>query len=181
MATTLTLPVEESAVRGLETGEKIYLNGKIYTARDEAHRKILSLLRQDEQIPFSLEGYGLFHCGPLMEKREGGWQVLAAGPTTSRRLEAMEPEFIGRLLPRVLIGKGGMGGSTGDALREHGGVYAQHTGGAAVIAANCVREVRDVWWLEELGMPEAVWCFEVREFGPLLVTMDSRGNFYPRK
>mgnify|MGYP006305535737 CR=1 FL=1 len=76
---------------------------------------------------------------------------------------------------KVFIGKGGMGERTSEGLKASGGVYAQFTGGAGSLMAESVRSVKDVLFLEELGIPEAIWILEVIDFGPLLVTMDSTG------
>ncbi|MBS3778377.1 MAG: fumarate hydratase C-terminal domain-containing protein, partial [Candidatus Thermoplasmatota archaeon] len=97
-------------------------------------------------------------------------------PTTSSRLELFEADFL-RKYPsiNIIIGKGGMGEKTLVALRNHG-VYLSFTGGAAALAADQISKVEDVFWLNELGMAEAVWIFFVNDFGPLIVGMDSHGK-----
>ena len=110
-----------------------------------------------------------------MSKQNNKWTAIAAGPTTSTRMEPFEAEFIEKLKVRVIIGKGGMGEKTADAMAKYGAVYCAFTGGAAVLAAKTIKRVRSVEWLD-LGAPEALWVFEVEEFGPLLVAIDSRGN-----
>ncbi len=104
------------------------------------------------------------------------WSVVSAGPTTSFRMETLEPDFLDLFDVKVIIGKGGMGPLTLDALRKHTVVYVSFTGGAGALAAKGLGEVRDVHYLDELGMPEAVWVFEAKEFGPLVVSMDSHGE-----
>ncbi len=120
-------------------------------------------------------GSPLYHCGPLVKKTDGEWTVLAAGPTTSMRMESFEDEVIRNLGVRLVIGKGGMDEKTSKAMKEHGAVYGAFTGGAAVLASRFIKRVKNVEWLD-LGMPEAVWTFEVDKFGPLIVCMDSCGN-----
>jgi len=121
----------------------------------------------------------LFHCGPVARKTGTGWHIVAAGPTTSMRMEPYEKHFLDAFGIKIVIGKGGMGARTQAALKQHGAVYAHYTGGAGALAAKAIEEVKDVFWLEELGMAEAVWLLEVRRFGPLYVTMDSvDGNLY---
>ena len=164
----LRTPLGEE-VRKLKAGDKVYLNGTVVTARDKAHERAMG-----EEIPF-LSGSAIYHCGPLMRKN-GEWEVIAAGPTTSSRMEAFGHEFIKKFGVKMIIGKGGMGDKTAEACKEHGAVYCAFTGGAAVLAAKSIKRVRDVFWLEELGMTEAMWVFEVEEFGPLVVTIDSHGN-----
>jgi len=164
-------PIAEEKVRELKAGDVIYVSGIIFTARDEAHKVLL-----ERGEPFPLEGLALFHCGPVVRKRGDGWEVIAAGPTTSMRMESLEPEFLRRFKPRVIIGKGGMGEGTLAALAEVGAVYCHFTGGAGALAARAIKSVREVHYLEELGIPEAIWVFEVERFGPLVVAMDSHGR-----
>lgn len=171
MERILDTPIAESDIRGLKARDVIYISGVIFTARDEAHKVLL-----ERGEPFPLEGLALFHCGPVVRKRNGAWEVIAAGPTTSMRMESLEPEFLRRFKPRVIIGKGGMGEGTLRALAEVGAVYCHFTGGAGALAAQRIRGVREVHYLEELGIPEAIWVFEVERFGPLVVAMDSHGR-----
>jgi len=159
-------------VRMLKVGDEVYVDGEIFTARDEAHKKMM----ESKEIPFDPSAMPLFHCGPVVKRVDGRWEVIAAGPTTSARMEIFEDKFIEKFKIKMIIGKGGMGERTLKALREHGAVYAMFTGGAGVLAARSIKRVKEVYWLEELGMPEAVWIFEVENFGPLVITMDSHGN-----
>lgn len=168
-------PLNESEVRQLRVGDTIYLTGKIFTMRDQAHRRIIQLLKERGAPPMNFEGLALYHCGPVVKRVKEGWKVISAGPTTSSRMESYEAEVMEKLGVRMVIGKGGMGPKTMDALIRLGAVYASFVGGAAVLAADCIEEVEDVLWLD-LGMPEAVWIFKVKNFGPLTVTMDSYGN-----
>jgi tartrate/fumarate subfamily iron-sulfur-dependent hydro-lyase beta chain len=91
-------------------------------------------------------------------------------------MEIFEDKFIEKYGINIIIGKGGMGKRTEKALQTYGGVYTAYTGGAGALAADRVEDVPDVYWLDELGMPEAVWIFKVKEFGPLVVAMDSHGK-----
>jgi tartrate/fumarate subfamily iron-sulfur-dependent hydro-lyase beta chain len=132
--------------------------------------------REIDRLPFKPSEYALFHCGPLMKKEKGKWQVVSAGPTTSNRMEIFEDDFLMKFGTNLIIGKGGMGERTAKALQKYDGVYVAYTGGAGALAAEKIEAVEDVYWLEELGMPEAVWIFRVNEFGPLVVAMDSYGK-----
>ncbi len=149
----------------------IYVSGTMFTARDEAHKMML-----ERGSPLPVEGLALFHCGPVAQKVEGRWQILAAGPTTSARMELFEADFLRKFKTRIIVGKGGMGDKTLAALGEVGAVYTHFTGGAGALAAKAVKRVAAVHWLEELGMPEAIWVMEVERFGPLVVAMDSHGK-----
>jgi fumarate hydratase subunit beta len=169
-------PISEEDVRKLKVNDVLYVSGTMVTARDEAHKKALKLYREGKKLPFDLEGLVVFHCGPIMEKKDEKWGVVAAGPTTSTRMDQFEDEFIQAFKVRVVIGKGGMGKKTTEAMQKYGVVYGAFTGGAAILAAKAVKNVRTVEWLQELGMPEALWVFEVEEFGPLTIAIDSHGN-----
>lgn len=170
----LETPLDHEKVKELRVGDAFYITGTIFTARDAAHEKLLEI--DDEDVPFDPSKYAMFHCGPAIHKEEGEWKVVSAGPTTSIRMEIFEDDFIERFGTKVIIGKGGMGDRTLKALDKHGGVYCQYTGGAGALMANAIKEVEDVYFLEELGIPEAFWMFKVEEAGPFLVTMDSAGN-----
>lgn len=179
MEREIALPVTEELVRELRVGEILYLTGKLFTARDEAHHLVLEYRARGEEIPFDPAQMALFHCGPVVKKAAAGWQVIAAGPTTSARMEMFEHRFLAAFGTKIVIGKGGMGDKTQAALEEQGAVYTHYTGGAGALAARAIERIEDVFWLDELGMPEAVWIFRVNRFGPLLVTMDSAGgNLY---
>jgi len=168
-------PLTESDARSLSAGDSITLTGKIFTARDEAHIHALSFNEKGLAMPFDLKGAAVFHCGPIMRKVGDGWEVVAAGPTTSSRMNSLEPDFIRKFGARAIIGKGGMSKDTIDAMAEFGCVYLALTGGAAVLAARGIVNVAGVHWFE-LGMPEAVWELDVKDFGPLTVAIDSHGN-----
>jgi fumarate hydratase subunit beta len=169
-------PILEADVRKLKVNDVLYVSGTIVTARDEAHKKALEVYHEGKKLPLDLEGLAVFHCGPIVKKEGDKWVVVAAGPTTSTRMDQFEDEFIKAFKVRVVIGKGGMGKRTTDAMQKYGAVYGAFTGGAGVLAAKAVKSVKTVEWLQELGMPEAFWVFEVEEFGPLTVAIDSHGN-----
>jgi len=176
----LKLPVSSENIKRLHVGDILFVSGSIFTARDEAH--LMMLEKDKNSLPFDPSEMALYHCGPLMKKTNGVWQVVSAGPTTSSRMEIFEDEFIEKYGINIIIGKGGMGMRTKKALEKHVGVYTAYTGGAGALAADKVEEVPAVYWLDELGMPEAVWIFKVKEFGPLVVAMDSYGeSIYDRK
>jgi len=170
MKRILTTPISEQESRGLHVGDVIYITGTMFTARDEAH---LTMLEQG--APFPIEGLALYHCGPVVKQDDGGWEIVSAGPTTSARMEIFEDRFLEKFPVRVIIGKGGMGEKTLSALKKVGAFYTHYTGGAGALAARAISTVTDVHWLNELGMPEAVWVLSVVEFGPLTVAMDAHG------
>jgi len=168
-------PISEDDIRKLKVNDVLYITGTIVTARDQAHRRALEWAKQGKQLPINLNGLAVFHCGPIVKKEGDKWIAVAAGPTTSTRMDIFEDEFIKNFGVRVVIGKGGMGKRTTEAMKKHGAVYGAFTGGAAVLAAKAIKNIRTVEWYD-LGMPEALWIFEVEEFGPLSIAIDSHGN-----
>ncbi|MFQ6050775.1 MAG: FumA C-terminus/TtdB family hydratase beta subunit [Candidatus Hydrothermarchaeota archaeon] len=173
MEYTLNTPLSLEDISQLKAGDIVYLNGIVLTARDEAHERILKYRKESKKLPFELNGSAIYHCGPLMKKENEKWKVVAAGPTTSVRMNKTTPELLKYFEVRALIGKGGM-----SEITEHlkgKCVYLAYTGGCAALAADRIKETKDVFWLD-LGMPEAVWVFEVQNFGPLIVGSDVEGN-----
>lgn len=172
----LETPLDPDEIAALEVGDAFTVSGRIYTARDGAHETLLGEHEAGREIPIDLGAYPCYHAGPVVKQVDGKWTVISAGPTTSIRMEMFEAEFMEAFGTKLFIGKGGMGDRTLAALQEHGAVYAQFTGGAGSLAAAAIDAVEDVHYLDELGIPEAVWVLSVEEFGPLLVTMDSHGE-----
>ena len=176
-AHTLKLPLTEEDVRKLKVGDNIYISGQIVTARDDAHKHALSLKEKGKPLPVDFGKLAIYHCGPIMKKNlEGKWEMVAGGPTTSSRMEIFQDIFIEKFGTRLIIGKGGMGERTTVACQKFGAVYGMFTGGAALLAANAVKQVVEVHWYDLLGMPECLWVLEVDNFGPLMIGIDSHGN-----
>jgi len=171
----LRTPISEQDVRKLKVNDTLYITGTIFTARDEAHHRALAFHKEGKKLPLDLQGLAVFHCGPIVKKKDDKWIIVAAGPTTSTRMDLFEDEFIKNFKVRVVIGKGGMGKKTTDAMKKHGAVYGAFTGGAAVLAAKAIKNVKSVEWYD-LGMPEAMWILEAEDFGPLTVAIDAHGN-----
>ncbi|NLL94338.1 MAG: fumarate hydratase [Thermoplasmatales archaeon] len=171
----LELPLSEADARSLRVGETVYLSGEIITARDRAHARILERVALGERLPDHFYGAAVFHCGPIVAGSDGNWLVMAAGPTTSSRMDAVQAPVIEALGLRAVIGKGGMSADVGKTMESVGCVYLAATGGAAVTLAESVNHVIGVDWAD-LGMAEAVWRFRVSRFGPLIVAMDAHGN-----
>ena len=163
-------------VEKLRVGDIVYLNGKIYTARDEAHLKIIEMLKSNEKLPFDLNEAIIYHAGPIMKNVNDNWICVSIGPTTSARMNEVEEEFIKLTNISAIVGKGGMKKELLKAFKDYKVVYLAAPGGCAALLANSVKKVNNVYFLEELGMPEAVWELEVSNFGPLIVAMDGYGN-----
>jgi tartrate/fumarate subfamily iron-sulfur-dependent hydro-lyase beta chain len=175
MPKKIDLPISEAAVRELRVGDEIEFSGTLVTGRDAAH-KHLHTHPHDATFDRMVRGGFLYHCGPVVKKEaDGTWKVIAAGPTTSIREEPYEAELIEAYGIRGVIGKGGMGAKTLAALKQFGALYVHAIGGLAVVLGQCVTRVHEVYKLEELGPPEALWLLEVKDF-PAVITMDAHGN-----
>ncbi len=171
----INLPLTKEDVLPLHTGDMVLINGQIVTGRDRLHKFLFNEKPALKKIPFNLEGTILYHCGPIIKKTAKGFELIAGGPTTSMRVEMYEHQIISEYGLRGVMGKGGMGKQTLNALKENGCVYLHTIGGAAVYLADRVKRVIGVWKLEEFGMAEAMWVFDVEDF-PAIVTMDAHGR-----
>ncbi len=168
-----TLPLAEETVRSLRVEDHVALSGTIITARDLAHKYLVS--NDIPELTPWLKDAVIYHCGPIVKKVGSKYQIIAAGPTTSMREEPYMADLIRKYRLKGIIGKGGMGAGTLKAAQKYGCAYFQATGGVAAITAQVVREVKAVYMLEEFGVPEAIWVLRVEKF-PLLVTMDVCGQ-----
>jgi len=165
----LTTPLKEKDITKLKVNDKVYLSGTIITARDKAHQYLLK-----ENINLNLKGGILYHCGPVVKKKNNKYKIIAAGPTTSNRMSKYEPEVLKKYGIKAIIGKGGMDKRTLSALQKNKAVYLSAVGGAAVLIAKSILNVKAVFKLE-FGVPEALWVLEVKDF-PTIVTMDAHSN-----
>jgi fumarate hydratase subunit beta len=171
---SLAQPFTEDQVRSLKVGDAVEISGVIFTGRDVVHK----YLHEGGALPpeVNLRDGIIYHCGPVVLKDDAGqWRVTAAGPTTSIREEPYQGQIIRDFGLRGVIGTGGMGERTLAACKEAGCVYLHAIGGAAQVLAETITQVRNVYFLEEFGSPEAIWELEVVRF-PAVVTMDSHGK-----
>ncbi|MFZ2456715.1 MAG: FumA C-terminus/TtdB family hydratase beta subunit [Candidatus Altiarchaeia archaeon] len=166
----LITPLKNADIRKLALGDIVYITGRIYTARDKAHQKALA----GGRFPGDIKGGVVFHCGPIAKKEKTGWKMIAIGPTTSSRMNTLEPDFIEKFGVAAIIGKGGMDKKTAGAMKGKA-VYLAMTGGCAATAGAQIKKVVSLEW-PELGEPEAVWALEAEKLGPLIVAMDANGN-----
>lgn len=158
----LKTPFSQKDISKLKIGDKVLLNGTVFTARDKAHE---FLLKSNFK---GMRNSVIYHCGPIVKNSK----VIAAGPTTSSRLNFFTPKLIKKYKIKAIVGKGGMDNSVLNALKGKA-VYFSAIGGAAVLYAEKI-QIKNVY-KKELGMTEAVWELEVKDF-PVIVTMDSKGN-----
>lgn len=172
MIYNLKTPLNKDDTQKLRIKDSVYLSGTIYTARDSAHKRII-----ERGSPIELEGAVIFHAGPIIKEINGDYDMVAVGPTTSTRMNLYQAEILDQGALAV-IGKGGMDERTAEALKRNGAVFLAAVGGCAALYVSSVVKVKSVNWLD-LGVPEAIWELEVKDFGPLIVTMDSDGgNLY---
>jgi fumarate hydratase subunit beta len=165
----LNVPQENAKVAEVRVGDILYVTGDIAIARDQAHKKLI------ENFTPELVGLPIFHCGPIARKIGDEWKIVAGGPTTSTRMDALTPPILQKYLTKIIIGKGGLGEVGKKGLVGFGAVYSEFTGGASALAVSKIVRVKKRLH-EDLGPTELVWIWEVKEFGPLLVTQDHQGN-----
>ncbi|GAB4417301.1 MAG: hypothetical protein OHK0032_13340 [Thermodesulfovibrionales bacterium] len=174
-AVRIRTPLKKEDILSLKVGDMVIISGQVVTGRDRVHKFLFNERPHREKIPFNLDGSILYHCGPIIRKVEDGYKLIAGGPTTSIRVEMYEHWVIKEYGIKAVMGKGGMGRKTLDALKECGCVYLHTISGAAVYLADRVKMIVDGWKVDEFGMPEAMWLLEVENF-PAIVTMDAHGN-----
>jgi L(+)-tartrate dehydratase beta subunit len=158
----ITFPTDEATVRELRAGDTVTLQGHIIGIRDATQIRIFD---KGVAPPMSLEGAALLHTAPNVRKLgEGRYEPMCIGTTTSTRMSRFT----------AIMGKGGLLPEALEPLRKHGGVYLSIVGGAAALETTQIEEIEQVEW-EDL-MPECLWRFRVRDFGPLIVGMDTHGE-----
>ena len=173
MTHNITLPMTRFKTAALSAGDSVTLSGVIYTARDAAHLKLVTLIAAGEPLPFPIEDSTIYYVGPAPARP--GEVIGSAGPTTSYRMDSYSPELL-RLGHRAMIGKGERSDEVIAAMIEAGAVYLGAIGGAGALLAGCVVE-SEVIAFPELGA-EAIRRLVVRDF-PAQAVIDSRGgNLY---
>lgn len=169
----LTTPIGAEDLADIKIGDVIYLTGHIVTCRDVSHRRVV---QEGRELPLDIRGGAILHAGPIIRKAgEKSFEMVSVGPTTSMRMEKFEREFIAKTGVRLIVGKGGMGEGTMSGCKEFGAIHCVFPAGCAVVAATQVEEIESADWTE-LGMPETLWKCRVKEFGPLIVSIDAHGN-----
>ena len=169
----LTTPISAEDLLNIKIGDVIYLTGHIVTCRDVPHRRVVE---EGRELPLDITGGAILHAGPIIRKTgEKSFEMVSVGPTTSMRMEKFEREFIAKTGVRLIVGKGGMGEGTMSGCKKFGAIHCVFPAGCAVVAATQVEEIESADWTE-LGMPETLWKCRVKEFGPLIVSIDAHGN-----
>jgi L(+)-tartrate dehydratase beta subunit len=168
----MTFPTTEEEIRKLRVGDSVTVDGQVIGIRDRTHIRIF---REGQPPPFDLEGALLLHTAPNVRKLgPGRYEKLCIGTTTSARM-VRYTEPLGREYGvRAICGKGGLPDEAIEPMRRLGMVYFAIVGGAAALETTQIEEIEEVAW-EDL-MPECLWKFRVRDFGPLTVAIDSHGS-----
>lgn len=167
----LHTPLDELTARSLRVGEQVRLEGIVWGIRDAS---LIRMIDEGQYPPVNLQGAAILHTAPSVRQYEdGSFEALSVGTTTSMRMDRFTHACLERGI-RVIIGKGGLSEESGRALREMGGVYLAITGGAASYQTTQIEAIEEAHWLDL--MPECLWKFRVRDFGPLFVAMDSCGR-----
>lgn len=166
----MSIPITREGARALKAGEKILLNGVMYTARDAAHKRIIETIQSGDELPVEIKDIAIYYAGPAPNKP--GQVIGSCGPTTSGRMDAYAPDLI-KLGQTMMIGKGLRNADVIEAMKEHGAVYVTAIGGAGALLAKCIKKMECIAY-EELGA-EAIYKLEVEDF-PVIVTIDSEGN-----
>ena len=167
----IQLPLTESDIKSLCVGDKVFLTGTLYTARDAAHKRMYEALQKGEALPFGLEGETIYYMGPSPARE--GRVIGSAGPTTASRMDVYTPALIERGL-KGMIGKGKRSPEVLEAVQKYGAVYFAATGGAGALLSKCITSAEVIAY-EDLGT-EAVRRLTVEQF-PVIVAADIYGGY----
>ena len=170
MSKRVNTPLIDEVVKDLKAGDRVLLNGIIYTGRDAAHKRLVDMIDRGENLPMELKDQTIYYVGPCPAKP--GQAIGSAGPTTSGRMDAYTPKLMDHGL-RGMIGKGLRNQAVVDSIIKHTGVYFAAIGGAGALLAEAIKEA-EVIAFPDLGA-EAIYRLKVEEF-PVTVIIDSQGN-----
>lgn len=170
MTISIELPTTKEILSKLKAGDRVFLSGVLYTARDAAHKRMTDAMDHGEPLPFGIEGSFIYYAGPSPAKP--GHVIGAAGPTTSYRMDAYAPRLLDMGL-FGMIGKGDRSQQVINAICRNGGVYFAAVGGAGALIAKSILKVETIAY-QDLGT-EAITKLTVKDF-PVIVAIDSRGN-----
>lgn len=172
----LTMPISEQQARSLRVNDTVTLQQTLFGIRDAS---LIHMFDRGRKTRFDLKGHAVIHTAPNVRTvpksndNPAGYEALCVGTTTSARMERFTRPLMSTYGVRLIIGKGGMGTETLSAFRDFGGAYLAVVGGAAALETTWIERIEDVD-LDDLN-PESLWCFAIRDFGPLMVAMDSHG------
>ncbi len=169
----ITAPLNWDQVKSLKAGQEVFLSGSVYTARDQAHKRLVQAIKERKALPFVLQDAVIYYCGPTQTPR--GKIIGSCGPTTSSRMDTFAGLILAKGL-RGMIGKGSRGPEVAEAVKKHKGIYFVTYAGCGALLSKYVKSVKTVAYAD-LG-PEAIVKLEVENF-PLIVAIDvNGGNLY---
>lgn len=166
----INTPLDLNKIKSLKAGEGLLLSGTIYTARDQAHKRLVEAIKKGSHLPIELKNAVIYYCGPTQKPK--GKIIGSCGPTTSSRMDAFTPLLLAKGL-KAMIGKGKRSQEVKNAIRKHKGIYFVTYAGCGALLAGCVKKAQTVAY-GDLG-PEAILKLEVKDF-PLIVAVDSTGR-----
>ena len=167
----LNTPLSEDDVRQLKVRDTVIVDGHIFGIRDATQ---IRMFDQQQEPPVNLTGAICIHTAPSLRRVGDRWEKISIGTTTSTRMERFTPPLIEKYGVRAVVGKAGLLEGSLEAMKKFGACYLAIVGGAAALETTQIEEVEEVYW-EDLH-PEAIYKFRVKDFGPLVVAMDSHGN-----
>jgi L(+)-tartrate dehydratase beta subunit len=173
----LTMPIDEATARALRVDDTVTLQRTLYGIRDATQ---IHMFDRGRVTRFDLAGHAVIHTAPNVRKvpvdaaNPAGYAPVCIGTTTSDRMERFTAPLMAQYGVRAIVGKGGLREASAQAFRELGGVYLAIVGGTAALETTWIEAIEDVD-LDDLN-PESLWKFRIRDFGPLLVAMDSVGG-----
>ena len=171
----IELPCNDEDIRELKIGDIFYLCGTLVTGRDEVYHRVAE---EGVMPPVNLNGMAVYHAGPIVKEVKSSdphYDLISIGPTSSVRMEKWAADFIEKTGVKIMIGKGGMGEKTADACLKSGAIHCVYPGGCAVLGASQIEKIENCYW-PEFGMAECLWVMRSKLFGPLIVSIDTRGN-----
>lgn len=166
----ITTPLTKKDINALKAGDEVCLSGLLYTARDQAHKRLCESLKKGRKPPFDIRAQVIYYCGPTPAPK--GRIIGSCGPTTSSRMDKFTPELLKAGLAGM-IGKGRRSGEVLSAIKKHKGVYFLSFAGCGALISEYVKAKKLVAY-KELG-PEAVYELRVRDL-PLIVGIDAKGG-----
>ncbi len=169
----INTPLADKDIKILKAGDKLLLNGIIYTARDQAHKRLTEAIRQGRKLPIDLKGAIIYYCGPT--KTPKGKVIGSCGPTTSLRMDEFTPALLKKGV-FAMIGKGERSKEVKGAIKKYKAIYFLTYAGCGALLSKYIKKNKPVAY-KELG-PEAIHKLEVKDF-PLIVGIDTKGrNIY---
>jgi len=166
----IKVPLEKKEIEELKVGDEVLLQGIIYTARDQAHKRLVEAIKKRKKLPFDLKGAIIYYCGPTQTPQ--GRVIGSCGPTTSSRMDSFTPILLEAGL-KGMIGKGSRSDKVRKAIKRYKAIYFLTYAGCGALLSEYVKEKRLIAY-KDLG-PEAIYELKVKDF-PLIVGIDASGR-----